>query len=89
VTTAVQYPEHEKMQAIAEHSQEIGRFLDEFLPSKGIHLCVYSEERYSQGEFFPASRPITDLLAEFYEIDLDKIEDEKRAMLDSIRAAHP
>ncbi len=33
-------------------------------------------------------RPIQDLLAEFFNIDRDKIETEKRQMLDEIRAHH-
>lgn len=78
------YSEHEKMAKVAEHSQEIGRFLDEFLPSKGIHLAEVSTERYRDGEFVSTHQSITSLLAEFYEIDLKKIEQEKRAML----AAH-
>lgn len=37
------YPEHDKLSAISEQSQEIGRFLDEFLPSKGINLLRWIE----------------------------------------------
>lgn len=80
------YPEHDRLAEVAEHSQEIGRFLDEFLPSKGIHLAIYSDARIARGELVPAPFTINGLLAEFYDIDLNKIEAEKRAMLASLRA---
>lgn len=35
------YPEHEKLKAVAEVSQKIGEFLVDFLGSKGIHLARY------------------------------------------------
>ena len=39
-------------------------------------------------QFWPFHGSTTKLLAEFFKIDLDKIEEEKRAMLDAIRAAN-
>lgn len=75
------YPEHEKMKAVAEHSQEIGRFLDEFLPGEGITLAVVDGD-----DWMPVRESITSLLAKFYDIDLTKIEKEKQQMLDEIRA---
>lgn len=38
-------------------------------------------------QYHPTRLSIEKLLAQFYEIDLDKIEAERRAMLDSLRAA--
>jgi hypothetical protein len=34
----------------------------------------------------PAHKPINQILAEYFDIDLDKIEAEKRQMLDALRA---
>lgn len=75
-----EYPEHDKMKAVAEKSQAIGEFL-EFGPGQ---LCEWNDDL---GEFLPISGGITKLLATYFEIDLDKIEAEKRAMLDTMRAA--
>ena len=36
----------------------------------------------------PLRQPLTSLLAEFFEIDEDKLEEEKRAMLEACRATH-
>lgn len=105
-----EYPEHEKLRAIADKSQAIGEFLDWLsLPAaeggKGVVLteraCPHGywpmeeckESRYCRrGEesvqFWPFRSSTTKLLAEFFKIDLDKIEEEKRAMLDAIRAAN-
>jgi len=75
-----EYPEHEKQRAIIEQSQAIGEFLDIFLPSKGIVLAEYEGSR-----LFPAHQSITNLLAEFFDIDLKKIDEEKDRMLDKLR----
>lgn len=64
-----EYPEHDKMQAIKNDSQAQGEILEWLSSSKGIML--------GQG--------ISELLAEYHEIDLKKIETEKRAMLAKIR----
>ena len=80
------YPEHEKLQAVSEQSQAIGEFLDFGLPAQGIYLAEVSNE---DGELWLSHKPIQKILADYFEIDLKKIEDEKRAMLDAIRAAQP
>lgn len=77
------YPEHEKLHAVVEESQACGEFYD-WLQSKGYTLCE-SDERNPE-RFWPVHRPITDLLAERFGIDQEKLEDEKRAMLDELRA---
>jgi hypothetical protein len=47
-------------------------------------LCGYTE-----GDLMMASTPIRGVLADYFEIDLKKIEDEKRAMLAALRGEHP
>ena len=79
------WPEHTKLQAISDKSQVCGEFLD-WLQEQGYHLGRYNEEGT---RLYTHTVPmVTKLLAEFFEIDQAKIEDEKRAMLDEIRAAH-
>jgi hypothetical protein len=77
------YPEHDKLTAVAEQTQAIGEFI-EWLEGKGIFLARNVEEsnypRYVHG--FRA------LLAEWAGIDEDKLEAEKRQMLTSLRAAN-
>lgn len=74
-----EYPEHDKLSEVAEYSQEVGRFLDEFLPSKG-YVLSYVPEQYDH-TLVPVQRTITSLLAEFYGVDLDRLEQEKREMI--------
>lgn len=71
------YPEHEKMKKVHEASQAIGEFL-EFLESKGFTI-ERNEMTY---------RNFNGLLAEFFDVDLKKIELEKRAMLTDIQRLH-
>lgn len=77
IDTTAPFPEHEKLKLVADKSQVIGEFVG-WLETKGIWL-------ESNARRTPA---ITQLLAEFFEIDLDVIETEKRAMLDLIRDAN-
>ncbi len=76
------YPEHQKLKAIADKSQAIHDFLEWLQDTKGGFLAVRAGRRQ---DAYPMRESLRTLLAEFYEIDLDKIEDEKRAMLDECR----
>lgn len=78
-----QYPEHEKLGKIADHSQAIGGFL-EWLPTQGIHL-MRQDSRWDQETWVPNSEQITTLLARFFQINEGRIEAEKRAMLTTLR----
>jgi rubrerythrin len=87
------YPEHQKLQAVRERSQAIGTFL-EWLLSKGFRLAkwmkVPDEDPWADkgaevDELVQQSIDIEKILAEFYEIDLNKLEKEKQAMLEYIR----
>lgn len=78
------YPEHEKMKLISDKSNAIGEFVDQFLPKKGIYLCESFEGGFDNG--YRVNRtPIIKLLAEFFKIDLSKIEEEKQHMLNQHR----
>lgn len=79
------YPEHEKMKAIAEESQKQGDFL-QWLMDHGYALC---ERRKSEvTPYWPTYKTISTLLALYHKIDLKKIEQEKRAMLEEIRKSN-
>lgn len=70
-------PELDKMKALTEKSQAIGEFIDLFLAEKGMILCHETEVG-----FLPCSVSIEKLLAEFFGIDLNKVEEERRAILE-------
>lgn len=80
--------EIEKMLAVKDKSQTIGEFL-EWLPSKGYVLCEWvtrckgtSSEWYEPVMY---GKPINEILAEYFEINLNKVEEERQALLDEIR----
>ena len=77
------YPEHDKLKLVADKSQAIGEFI-EWLAEEGRGIYLAVPHPFGEG-LVPANKSITRLLAEFFEIDLDKIETEKRAMLDNLR----
>lgn len=94
------YPEHEKLSAIADKSQEIGLFLD-WLQGKGIVLAHWIgapyqvetengwEDRRSDTEMVLERNRTTieQWLAEYFEIDTKKLATEKQQMYDEMRAA--
>jgi hypothetical protein len=70
----VLYPECEKLSAARPKSQVIGEFLEWLASEKEIHL--------------DQSVRLEDLLAEFFGIDQNKLEKERRMMLDNLREGH-
>lgn len=77
----MKYPEHEKLNGIKDQSQLLGEFL-EWAQSKHMIFCVVSDR---DGQLYPVIKSINTLLGEFYNIDLNKLAEEKDAMLDEIR----
>jgi hypothetical protein len=75
------YPEHDKLERICDKSQSIGEFLEWVGDTHRLTLTRVDID----GRQWPPDCSTTQLLAEFYEIDLDKLEREKREMLDALR----
>ena len=94
------YPEHAKLEAIRDRSQAIGEFLD----SCGYTVCdlvcvrcgaiLTGPKREDHGgcdgdtRYLPLRQSIERTLAEYFGIDLDKIEQERRTMLEVLREGH-
>ena len=79
------YPEHDKLSAIKDKSQAIGEFLEWLDYEKNYRVCSLCES--SDGwreEYSPIFTSNEKLLAEFFCIDLKKLEQEKRKMLDEL-----
>lgn len=90
------YPEHDKLRAVAKESQRCGEFLEWLTGPQNYTLgeyhthnddCIEDGERVcgsSERTLYPAALNVRKLLARFFEIDEAKLENEKRAMLDSL-----
>jgi hypothetical protein len=96
----VEMPECEKLKAVQEKSQAIGEFLEWLTTEKGYFIQEsrtriipaedsLSGKAYSVQNIGPIRESWERLLAEFFEIDLDKVEQEKRALLEEIRRGGP
>lgn len=72
------YPEHDRLAAVNDKTQTIGEFL-EWAGSTGVLLCEIAPDDH----FYPVGDTMT-LLAEWAGIDRDRLEDEKRQMLDEM-----
>lgn len=81
-------PEHDKVRAVKDRSQEIGNFI-EWLQENNMQICSREEVFPEHHQWFPTHKSIETLLAEYFEIDLDKLEEEKRAMLAELRGENP
>lgn len=80
-TRLVQYPEHEKLAKITKESQAIADFLEATEYQLG-HYVTY--EGFSNPHFVPPSEPLEKILAKHFDIDLARIEQEKRHMLQNL-----
>jgi hypothetical protein len=80
-----EFPEHDKLQAVKERTQAIGEFLDWAGYEKGVQLAQPDDRT---GHMYPIPGSWMDLLAEWAGIDRDKLEDEKRQMLETMRRAN-
>lgn len=89
--------ECEKLIRVASDSQKIGAFIDwmrergwEFARMHSHNDCErengYFTCGYCKDEFEPDRRSINTILAEYFEIDIDKVEAERRAILEAIRS---
>lgn len=79
-------PECEKLSAVSKKSQEIGEFLDWLQHERHLVLAEWDkEEDYKDNALFPVHISIDVLLAEYFKIDLAKVEQERQALLEWIR----
>ena len=78
-----QYPEHDKMTALRSKIDVVTEFL-EWAEAQGYLIGKHAEEPFGDCyAIIPAG--IERLLADHFKIDLKKIEQEKRDMLDELR----
>lgn len=88
VPTMPETPECDRMLVVAPESQKIGEFLD-WLSEQGIHLASYEEvEEYRDEQLVVRHEPFDRLLARYFEIDLKKVEAERRAILAAIQTGN-
>ena len=76
----MEYPEHEKLAKIKDESQSIGEFLSWLRQDRWI--CELDEVK---DQFYPTRESIESLLAEYFGINQDKLEQEKRQILAELR----
>lgn len=79
-----QTPMLDKMKAVKKWSQAIGEFLD-WLQSRGYILCRRAEGEQPHVPYMPAVVSVETLLAEYFEVDLEAAERERRAVLEYVR----
>lgn len=81
------YPEHDKLQALDGANQTIGEFL-EWLNDNRYSICEWQNygDEDARG-YYPVHRSPQSWIAQYFQIDPVKIEQEKRHMLDLIRQA--
>lgn len=84
------YPECEKMNAVSEDSNKIGAFLDWLNNEQCVVLARYYDDvecencEETSKQLLPIRLSIEELLAEYFDIDLDKVEKERREILERL-----
>lgn len=79
---AVRYTQHEKLSKVQKESQAIGEFIEWLQTEKQYTVC---EDGKGYDSFIPVRFNIQDVLAEYFKINLNKLEEEKRHMLTYMR----
>lgn len=75
-------PECQRLSDVQTESNIIGEFLDWLTYDKQYEIC----ERYATTEaYLPVHETTNKLLAEYFEINLDKVEKERRELLEWLR----
>lgn len=83
-TIEERYPEHAKQKEVWDEAQGVGQFID-WLADNGYEIAEWDADgRRLHGS---GKRP-DELIAGFYELDLNKLEQEKRAMLAEMQAIY-
>ena len=80
-------PECDKMIAVKNKSQPIGEFLDWLQNEKGFCISEWSGKADENGDEYllPVHKSIEQWIADYFNIDLNKVEQERRAVLDYLR----
>jgi phage antirepressor YoqD-like protein len=74
-----EYPEHEKIKALGGANQIVGDFI-EWLSANGYVIA-----RYEGDMLYPSYHNRDKLIAKHFDIDTNKLEAEKVAMLEALR----
>jgi hypothetical protein len=79
------YSECDRLVAVAPESHKLGEFLD-WLNEQGIHLASYEEFGGCEDAMLVTrTESYERLLARYFNIDLDKVETERRALLKALQ----
>lgn len=81
---AVKTPECDKIVSAQPQSRTISNFL-EWLDEQDWEIAQRLEDRPHRGQLAPITEGRERMLARFFEIDLDKAENERQALLASLR----
>jgi hypothetical protein len=99
VKITVATPELDKMRAVSEQSQAIGEFLDmsEYVLAQWVDCTSeFHEELGDQGSYYTCweahhlvevHQSIEEILADYFEIDLKKVESERREIIAALRSS--
>jgi len=81
----MEYPELDKIKKVSEKSQAIGNFLD-WLESIDYPIAEYKKfDEFEEEQLVTIYLPREQILARYFEIDLDKAEKERVALLEDYR----
>jgi hypothetical protein len=83
-TSQPKCPECEKLAGVAEESNKIGDFLDWMIDNTSFRVCEYDSNEYFSSSHFQREL----LLAQYFDIDLKKVEQERRSLLKWLRSQH-
>jgi len=79
-------PNLDKMVKVTSESNLIGEFVDWMRNERGLKICEWSKEYEGHYPVYYGYTGINRLIAEYYEIEYDEMDNERRRLLEWIRA---
>lgn len=74
-------PECEKLSDVSKASNEIGEFMDWMIDNTEFRICEFAEDEYTSSSHWQREK----LLTGYFNIDMDKVEQERRTLLEWLR----
>lgn len=78
------HPECDRLLEVADESKKIGAFLD-WLVRNGYYIAEWDHRPLADAALIRTNKTFEGLLADYYEIDLEKVNSEKQAILNFLR----
>lgn len=82
----MKYPEHEKLKSVKRESEIVQSFIDWLFDETNMLICEFDQDGdWYEGRYPQVRLTREQIMAQYFDIDLQKLSEEKDAILDDWR----